>query len=68
VGLFPRAEEGHGPLNELFRELNRGGRIILPLYEAALGTHLKERRLHPGISFSGRPPGRVPTRLTSVPC
>lgn len=53
-GLFPRAEEGHGPLNELFRELNRGGRIILPLYEAALGTHLKERRLHPGYLVFGQ--------------
>jgi hypothetical protein len=53
-GLFPRSEEGQGPLNELFRELNRGGRIILPLYGAALGTHLKERRLHPGYLVFGQ--------------
>jgi hypothetical protein len=59
-GLFPPPEEGHGPLNELFRELNRRGRIILPLYGAALGTHLKERRLHPGYLVFGQTPRAGP--------
>lgn len=53
-GLQPRSEDDHGPLNELFRELNRRGRIILPLYNEALWTHLRERRLHPGYIVFGQ--------------
>jgi len=53
-GLIPKAEEDHGPLNELFRELNRRGRVILPLYGASLGSHLKERKLHPGYLVFGQ--------------
>lgn len=59
-GLYPKPEEGHGLLNRLFRELNRRGRIILPLYGAALGTHLKERRLHPGYLVFGQTPRAGP--------
>jgi len=55
-GLYPKPEEGHGPFNRLFRKLNRRGRVILPLYGAALGTHLKERRLPPGYLVFGQTP------------
>ncbi len=59
-GLSPTPEEGQGPLNRLFRELNRRGRVILPLYGAALGTHLKDRRLHPGYLVFGQTPNAGP--------
>jgi hypothetical protein len=53
-GLVPADEPDQGPLNELFRELNRRGRVILPLYGEALWTHLRERKLHSGYLVFGQ--------------
>lgn len=55
-GLFPPEEADHSELNELFRELNRKRRILLPLDGEALWEHLRERRLHPGYLVFGQTP------------
>lgn len=53
-GLHPPAEEGHGELNVIFREMYRKGRIALPMEGASLWTHVRDRKVHPGYIAFGK--------------
>ena len=55
-GLHPPVEAEYDSLSRLFRELHRRGRLILPIDDAALWTHIRERQLHPGYLVFGRTP------------
>lgn len=55
-GLNAPAEPGFDPLSAMFREFHRRGRLVLPVDDAALWTHLRDRRVHPGFLVFGRSP------------
>lgn len=53
-GLFPEPEEGHGELNAIFREMYRRGRVELPVDDASLWTHIRDRKVHTGYILFGQ--------------
>ncbi|MFH1572190.1 MAG: hypothetical protein ABIL09_29640 [Gemmatimonadota bacterium] len=53
-GLSPAPEPGQGELSSVFRELNRRQRLVLPVGDAALWTHLSEGDVGAGYVIFGQ--------------
>lgn len=53
-GLLPEAEEGHGELNGIFREMYRRERVALPIEDASLWKHVREKKVNTGHILFGQ--------------
>jgi len=62
-GLYPSPQPERGEISSIYREMHGLGRIILPSEDAALWTHLHERKVRIGYLVFGQTPRAAPRQV-----